>query len=101
MIKDDSVNVPSILSKTIRQAADVTAGTSIRYIGQEKWSRQSKINHARIENIELIQDISADETSDRTYKLAWVEEVNKVEYKEAVERAAEEVMGEATANSVI
>ena len=59
------------------------------------------INYTMRETIEMIQDTLDDNTSERTPKQEWVEESNKVEYKEAVERAAEEVVVEATANSVI
>ena len=47
-----------------------------------------------------IQDTSDDERSDRTSTLAWVEEANKVEDKEATERATEKVAGEAIATPV-
>ena len=51
--------------------------------------------------IDQIQDTLDDETSYLTYKIERVEEANKVEDKEAVERVAEEVVGEATATPVM
>ena len=68
------MRLPSTLSKTSRQAADVTAETSIRYTGQEKRSSRSKIHLTTREKIEPIQDISDDKKSNHTSKLARVEE---------------------------
>ena len=51
--------------------------------------------------IDQIQDTLDDETSYLTYKIERVEEANKVEDKEAVERVAEEVVGEATDTTAI
>ena len=79
----------------------MTAGTSGRYIGQEKRSSQSKIHRTTRETIDPIHDISDDETSDCKSKLAWAEEANKVEDKEAADSAAVEVVGEETATEVI
>ena len=59
------------------------------------------IHQTTRETIEPIQDTLNDKTSDRTSKPALVEEANKVEDKEAVERVAEDVVGEATATPVV
>ena len=92
------MSIPSILSKTSRQAADVIAVTSRRYIGKEKRSIRSKIHRTMREAIELIQDTSDNMTNDLASKLALVEESNKVEDEKY---AAEEVVGEAISTPVI
>ena len=53
------------------------------------------------EMIEPIQDTEDDETSDHNSKLAWLKEANKAKDKEAADRAAEDVVGEATATPII
>ena len=62
---------------------------------------QSKINLIKRETIEPIQVTLIEDTRDSTSKLALVEEANRVEDKEAAERAAEEVVVEETVTTVV